>query len=287
MIDPGSSEGRIYPRLRESQEESEQERNDRNVQKCCCIFLLLSFVIGFVILIVIITSNREGGGGGAGYYGGYYGGGGRYGGGRGGGGRGGCFSEFSYVWTKNETQSDEYAQLVMVENLKEGSLVATLDTSRNVDEDYKFTWTRATDVTVAEGNWIAHILKFSNGRKLTVTSPHLMIVKRKGQLYFLRADNVQRGDEMIVNKVKANILSITRTGIKKKVAVETEDGTIEVNGVLASGLCDNNPDTIDKITKFESYREQYKLNHFGNDFNYKCMDEVAWKKNYLINNDIS
>lgn len=267
----------------------EESREDENVKHFCCIFLIVGFLVGFVVLLIVILSSTNGGssGGGGSYYGGgaYYGGS-RGGGGWGGGGRGGCFSEFTSVWTKNETQSDKYAELVMLRNLKEGDLVGTLDLSLSDDQEYKFTWTRATDVTVSSGKWRGHTFVFGNGHNVIVTSPHLMVVRRKGELYFLRADNVQIGDEMIVKKSFAQIIAIRIHMIYKKVAVETEDGTIQANGVLASGLCDQNPDVVNRIVKYDTHIKNYISNHFGNEYQYKCMDKVAWRKNYLINNEI-
>ena len=122
---------------------------------------------------------------------------GRGGGGWGGfGGRGGfgCFDENSLVWTKNVTQSDAFAKQIYVKNLHEGSLIATFEPSIIPKGKYKFMWTRATDVTVSKGIWTAHTFTFSNFRNLTVTSPHLMIVKKNEQSYFIRADMVQVGD---------------------------------------------------------------------------------------------
>ena len=80
-------------------------------------------------------------------------------------------------------------------------------------------------------------------------------------MYFLRADNVQIGDEMIVQKEAVQIFDVKLQRIKKKVAVETEDGTIEVNGVFASGLCDYNPDVVNRIVNYETYTNKYISNH--------------------------
>ena len=276
------------------------EDPDKELKCCCYVFLIMGLVTGLIILIIYICAMRISGDVGGSYYGvgssggtyyrggtsgGSYYGGSRLGGR--GGGRGGCFSETSLVWTKNESQSDNFAQLVKVTNIAEGNLVGTLDISTKDDYKYEFSWTRATDVTIQEGDWKAHTFVFDNRNKLTVTSPHLMIIKRNGMMYFLRADNIQIGDEMIVNKEAVQILDIKVQRIKKKVAVETEDGTIQVNGVFASGLCDYNPDVVNRIVKFETYIKKYKSNHFGYEYRYKCMEREAWKKNYLINNAIS
>ena len=150
------------------------------------------FVLVIIIIIILIVTLNEAGGGGGGYYGG---GGGGYrsrGGGR------GCFSDSTLVWTKNETVPDTAAKEILIKNLREGDLVGTLEPSFHQSIEHNFMWTRATDVTISIGNWTAHTFEFWNGQHLTATSPHLMIILRRGKYYFTRADAVQINDQMIV-----------------------------------------------------------------------------------------
>ena len=198
-----------------------------------------------------------------------------------------CFSDTTMVWTKNDTSSDVTANQVFAMNLKEGDLVGTLDASSSKTQNYKFMWTRATDVTIYEGNWTAHSFAFQNGQHLTVTSPHLMIIVQSEKSYFIRADQVQVGDLMLVNKKLVKVTSTQNHFIERKVAIETEDGTIQVNGVWASGFCDNNVDTLNRVVKYQTIVDDYKIRHFGEDYNSMCMDEVAWKISYLRNNALS
>ena len=202
------------------------------------------------------------------------------------GGRGGfgCFDENSLVWTKNVTQSDAFAKQIYVRNLHEGSLVATFEPSIIPNEKYKFMWTRATDVTVSNGIWTAHTFTFSNFRNLTVTSPHLMIVKRNEQSYFIRADMIQIGDIMYVDEKELFVTFIRNHRMTTKVSVETEDGTINVNNVFVSGLCDYNPSAVNRIVKYHFIIDRYIKNHFGKEYLNMCMDDRAWKKRYIINN---
>ena len=238
------------------------------------------FVLVIVIIIVIIIYATDGGGGGGGYYGG---GGGGYS--RGGG--WGCFSDSTIIWTKNETQPDTKAREIMVKNLREGDLVRTFEPSFHRDIENKFRWTRATDVTISFGNWTGHTFEFSTGHHLTTTSPHLMILMKSGRYYFIRADSVQISDQMIVNGLVTNVTKIKNHLLQRKVSIETEDGTILVNGVLASGLCDDNPEVVNRIVKYESLIKDYKLKHFGEVYNNMCMDNNAWKNAYMINNGFS
>ena len=172
----------------------------------------------------------------------------------------------------------------MVKDVTEGNLVGTLDISWQPNENQKFMWTRATDVTVYDGKWMAHTFIFGNGYHVTVTSPHLMIIKNNGEFYFLRADDIRIGDEMVVDGTEAKVKKIQNSWINSKVAIETEEGTIQVNGVLTSGLCDENPDLVDRMMWSESLVEDYKTNHFGEGFNDMCMDTLSWKKAHEINN---
>ena len=198
----------------------------------------------------------------------------------------GCFADSTIIWTKNETQSDAYAKEVMVKDLKEGSLVGTLDLSLLRDGKNKFMWTRATDVTLSRGNWRAHSFVFSNGHHLTVTSPHLMIIWKNGISYFVRADNVQVFDKMIVDEIETHITEIRNRIITTKVAIETEDGTVQANRVLASGICEDNPELLSNIVQYDSVIKSYKSSHFGEEYYDMCMDNVAWKNAYRINNQL-
>ena len=282
-----------------------------------CAFCFIMVIV--VIVILVATLNSLGamksflrsGGGGDGYYGytykewyrnggsagydnsgnrgfgGSYGGskggyGGSYGGGRGGG--WGCFSENTVVWTKNETQLDTKAKEIFISNLKEGDLVGTLEPSFYKEGEFQFVWTRATDVTISTGNWSAYTFLFSKGHHLTATSPHLMIILKYGKSYLIRAEDVQVGDTMIVNGTVTKVQNIRNRIIKRKVAIETEDGSVQVNGVLASGICEDNPEVTNRTVHLEALIKWYKSVHFGIEYNEMCMDTIAWKNSYLINN---
>ena len=244
-----------------------------------CAFCFVVVIIAIIIIVLVI--NESGGGGGGGYYGG---GGGGY---RSRGGGWGCFSESTIVWTKNETESDTMAKEITINNLREGNLVGTLEPSFHQNIKYKFMWTRATDVTISDGNWTARTFEFSNGHHLTATSTHLMITLKDGQSYLTRADSVDIGDDMIVDGRVTKVTNINDHLLQRKVAIETEDGTIQVNGVLASGLCDNNPNVVNRIVKYDSFIDDYKSRHFGEEYKNLCMDRKAWKYAYMINNGFS
>ena len=258
---------------------------DDRLKSCGGTILILLVVAIFYIIIYYTTDGNGNGSTGSGsYYGGS-----RPGGGRGssGGGRGssGCFSADTMVWTKNESSPDTFATEVMVGDVIEGHLVGTLDTSVQNSGHYKFMWTRATDVTIYHGIFKAHNFSFSSGHHITVTSPHLMMVLKDGQFYFLRADNVELGDKMMVNGIASKVTNIETFKMNMKIAIETEDATIETNGVLASGLCEDNPDVADRTVVSNALVTDYKNSHFGENSNEICMAFKTWKKAYNLNNE--
>ena len=205
--------------------------------------------------------------------------------GKGKGSSGGCFSANTMIWTKNESTPDTYASKVMVKDVIEGHLVGTLDTSIQNAGHYRFMWTRATDVTIYHEVCKAHSFYFSSGHHVTVTSPHLMMVLKDGKFYFLRADNVEIGDKMMVNGIESKVTNIQTFNMNMKVAIETEDATIETNGVLASGLCEDNPDVVDRMVVSNALVRDYKMSHFGESSNEMCMAYETWKKAYNLNNN--
>ena len=92
---------------------------------------------------------------------------------------------------------------------------------------------------------------------------------------------------MSVEETITRVTMVETKMVDSKVAIETEDGTIHVNGVLASGFCDDNPDAVDKMMKVDTMIEGYKSNHFGEVYKSMCMDTIAWKNNHMINNGFS
>ena len=197
-----------------------------------------------------------------------------------------CFESSMMVWAKNETQKDYEAKNIMVKDLHEGDLISTIDL-KYLNFNLIKTWTRATDVELFWGNWKGHEFLFSSGQKIKVTSPHLMIIHKNGSWYFVRADQVKVGDEMKVGKFIEQVIKVDNMMIKSKVAIETEDGTIEVNDVFTSGLCDKSPTARNSVLKTVHCLTDYKLSHFGEYFSSKCMSKIAWKHAYLNNNNIS
>ena len=187
------------------------------------------------------------------------------------------------IWTKNESTPDTYVTEIMVKDVIEGHSVGTSDTSVQNTGHYQLIWPRATDVTIYHEICKAHNFSFSSGGHITVTLPHLMMVLKDGKFYFIRADNVEIGDKMMVNGIESKVTNIQTFKMNMKVAIETVDATFETNGVLASRLCEDNPDVVDRIVVSNALIMDYKIRHFGESSNEKCMAYKTWKKAYNLN----
>jgi len=198
-----------------------------------------------------------------------------------------CFEEDTLVWTKNEAQADEDAKQIPIKNLKEGNLVRTMTPELPPGKDQNvMVWTRATDVTVYNGDWMVHKLTFNTGDHLTVTSPHMMIIWPNSLPHFVRADQVKIGDMMRVRQTIEQITEITTFMVDAKVSVETEDGTIQANDVLTSGFCDENPDMLNRTMEAFGALKIYKDQHFTPCYSGMCMDSVAWNNSFMLNNGL-
>ena len=167
--------------------------------------------------------------------------------------------------------------------MKEGDLVGTSNLNRKLSTPNEFKWTRATSVAITkDGNWTAHSFVFTKDLHLTVTSPHIMIIWKDDKSYMVRADNVQVGDMMVVNENVSEVQSIKTYMITTKVNVETEDGTINANGILVSGFCDTNPELLTKTAPATTTIEEYTASHFNETYNSACMDVNSYGQWYDI-----
>ena len=92
---------------------------------------------------------------------------------------------------------------------------------------------------------------------------------------------------MRVGELLTQVIEIKIHSINIKVGIETEDGTINANGILASGLCDDNSELFERVMKAGNFVKNYKSFHFGGAYNTMCMDTLSWKKAYMINNGYS
>ena len=267
----------VIERTTESKTKGKDEAEEKTPCWVYCTWIAILIIIIIVLAVLFLFSKHQharNGGVGSGMSLG--------GGGMGGGGM--CFDATMTIWAKNETEHDKDAKLIMAKDVEEGDLVKTVDFASLRISDSDFTWTRATDVDIFWGKWQAYNFVFENGHHIRVTKPHVMIIWRSGQWYFVRADQVQMGDQMKVDQEMVHVIEVFTNIIKAKVAIETEDGTIQVNNVLTSGFCDDTPQASSLTLKAWHLLHKYKQLHFGDITNNACMDNVSWKNMYLKNN---
>ena len=128
---------------------------------------------------------------------------------------------------------------------------------------------------------LTYIMKYV---KLIISPFQVTVVLKDGKFYFLRADNVEIGDKMMANGMEAKVISIQSFKMNMKVSIETEDATIETNGVLVTGLFEDNPDVVDRMVVSNALVTDYKRSHFGESSIEICMAYKTWKKAYVLNN---
>ena len=88
----------------------------------------------------------------------------------------------------------------------------------------------------------------------------------------------------MVNGIEAKVTNIQTFKMNMKVAIETQDATIETNVVLVSGLCEDNPDVVGRMVVSNALVTDYKRSHFGESSIEICMAYKTWKKAYILNN---
>lgn len=261
---------------KEDKPKGKNENEEKTPFWVYCTWVAIIFVVVMVLAVIFLFSKHKHARGGVGS-GMSLGGGGMGGGGM-------CFDASMTVWAKNETQPDQDAVMIMAKDVEEGDLVKTIDLANPDQNLNEFIWTRATDVDIFWGNWEAYHFVFASGHDIKVTSPHVMIVSNNGVLYLKRADQVQIGDQMKVGNEMTRVTEVFKYRMKTKVSIETEDGTIQVNDVLATGVCDDNHEITFRISKAQEMLQDYKRSHFGEHIDNQCMDTIDWMNAYLKNN---
>jgi len=146
-----------------------------------------------------------------------------------------CFKEDTLVVKKDGTNAKVGDLGVGDEILSK----AELDGHLSAD-----TFATVTNATKIVGNFPAHKITFSNSNHITVTSPHLMIVKSdKESMKLVAARDLKSFDEMAFNDGPYyQIEKIEDVVLPMKVNIETSTGLLFANGLLTSGMCENTPD---------------------------------------------
>ena len=165
-----------------------------------------------------------------------------------------CFEEDTLVIKRDGT------------NAKVGDLGVGDEILSKAELDGQFSadiFATVTNATKIAGSFPAHKIMFSNDNHITVTSPHLMIIKSdKESMKLVAARDVKPLDEMVfsdgsfyqIEKIEDVVLPI-------KVNIETSTGLLFANGFLTSGMCENTPD-LDNNAK--DVLRDYMVSHLNN-----------------------
>lgn len=166
----------------------------------------------------------------------------------------GCFDENSFVDVIYPFRTSQ-PKRVRVGTLKKGDKVKTYKLSRSLMNE-KSIFTVAPEVTTVKrvdifnvGNWKARTIKFPPRYEIppiTVTSNHKFPVKRGENVRIVRAGKIrmedklfsmgkpdEKGGKHLLGKHLIPIANIENHIIRKKISVETMEGTIEMNHILA------------------------------------------------------
>ena len=139
-----------------------------------------------------------------------------------------CFEESTEV-----TRED--GSTVAVKDLNEGERILS-------QKDGKKFYDKVIDATIIEGKVPAHKFEFANGKHVTATSPHLMMVWKGNEMEMVAAREVQVHDLMCFEDGKfTKVTKVVDVVLDRKVSVNTLSGTLYGNGVLTTGMCDNRP----------------------------------------------
>ena len=103
--------------------------------------------------------------------------------------------------------------------------------------------------TTSRGQRRAYSFTFCNGSQLTVTPSQLMVIWMDEMPYFARVDQVKVGSIMRSGKIMVRVTNINRRLIDTAVGIETDDGTVQINGVLASSFCDYRPRVVGRTVR--------------------------------------
>ena len=117
------------------------------------------------------------------------------------------------------------------------------DKIMSITNDFKF-YDEVTSCTVLEGKFAAKKFVFSNGKFITVTSTHLMLILNGNHLELTPANDIKLHDVMCFEDGFSKITNIFEITLDKKVHVNTKSGLLYANGLLTTGICENLPKNL-------------------------------------------
>ena len=143
-----------------------------------------------------------------------------------------CFDEDTQV-IKNDGKS------VAVKDLTEGDRILSIKDASNPHEKF---YDEVTNATLVHGSFAAHKLVFSNGKSITVTSPHLMMILKDSIMQMVAAKDVQVHDIMCFENSEFSAVTETvETLLPRKMNIATKTGLFFANDLLTTGMCENIP----------------------------------------------
>jgi hypothetical protein len=147
---------------------------------------------------------------------------------------------------------------------RNGDIVGVIDLAVGDDimtsESNEDSFTMVTNVTVVHGSFDAHKFIMEDGKMITVTSPHLMLVHKDGELKPMVARDVQLHDIMSMEGGKmSKIVQVENLQIATKVMVETRAGTLYADGIFVTGMCGEVPPLEGKNAN--DLLMEFKANH--------------------------
>lgn len=137
----------------------------------------------------------------------------------------------------------------------------------SVKENHIF-YDEVTKCSTVEGKFAAINFEFENGKSITVTSNHLMLVFNGDELEMTPAKDVQLNDVMYFEDGTckysesdgfSNVTGKCHVVLDRKIHVNTKSGLFFSNNLLTTGMCENIPKTLPGAAK--SIMKKRMVNH--------------------------
>lgn len=153
-----------------------------------------------------------------------------------------CIKRALFCFDENTKVQITSGETIPVSQLSKGRKILSKE------NDEKF-YDEVTDCTKVEGKFQAVKLIFSNGKSITVTSNHLMIVFNENELEMVPAKDVQLRDKMRFKYGFSTVTTLSEVILDKKYHVNTKSGLFFANELLTTGLCENLPENLPEAAK--------------------------------------
>ena len=144
-----------------------------------------------------------------------------------------CFDEKTLVTKKG-------GETVCINELSEGDMILS-QKDNNIYHDV------VTRCNTIEGKFPAQKFDFENGKTITVTSKHLMLVFNGDELEMTPAREIQENDVMYFEDGFSKVIEISDLILDRKIQLNTKSGLFYANNLLTTGMCENIPETFPKF----------------------------------------